>query len=378
MTLPLNRRLTDNPPSGIRRIGQLAARIPDCIALTIGEPDFDAPIAVRQRIAESILGGETHYPPNAGYPELRREIAAHINARFGSAYAPEETLVTVGSTQALMSGLMAILNPGDEVVVPVPAFGLYKPQIEMAGGVYVPLSTEEDGFQITSERLNAVLTERTRAILFASPNNPNGIVLNEDSLRVLKDAALSRNLYLIADSVYDRLVYDAPAPTLVGDSSLRDRLIYVSALSKSYAMTGVRVGYAAADWRIMEQMLKAHSFLVVSVPGCIQRGCEGIFAEDISPMLSAYKRRRDDVYARLKAMGMDVRLPDGAFYIYPSVAQYGMDADTFCERLMREGKLALIPSSCFGGKDHVRISYCYDDDTLREGMDRLERFICTL
>ena len=159
---------------------------------------------MRQRIAESILGGETHYPPNAGYPELRREIAAHINARFGSAYAPEETLVTVGSTQALMSGLMAILNPGDEVVVPVPAFGLYKPQIEMAGGVYVPLSTEEDGFQITSERLNAVLTERTRAILFASPNNPNGIVLNEDSLRVLKDAALSRNLYLIADSVYDR------------------------------------------------------------------------------------------------------------------------------------------------------------------------------
>ena len=277
-----------------------------------------------------------------------------------------------------MSGLMAILNPGDEIVVPVPAFGLYKPQIEMAGGVYVPLSTEEDGFQITSERLNAVLTERTRAILFASPNNPNGVVLNENSLRVLKDAALSRNLYLIADSVYDRLVYDAPAPTLVGDSSLRDRLIYVSALSKSYAMTGVRVGYAAADRRVMEQMLKAHSFLVVSVPGCIQRGCEGIFAEDISPMLSAYKRRRDDVYARLKAMGMDVKLPDGAFYIYPSVAQYGMDADTFCERLMCKGKLALIPSSCFGGKDHVRISYCYDDDTLREGMDRLERFICTL
>lgn len=155
-------------------------------------------------------------------------------------------------------------------------------------------------------------------------------------------------------------------------------MIYISALSKSYAMTGVRVGYAAADRRIMEQMLKAHSFLVVSVPGCIQRGCEGIFAEDISPMLSAYKRRRDDVYARLKAMGMDVKLPDGAFYIYPSVAQYGMDADTFCERLMREGKLALIPSSCFGGKNHVRISYCYDDDTLREGMDRLERFICTL
>ena len=378
MTLPLNRRLSDNPPSGIRRIGQLAAQIPGCIALTIGEPDFDAPLAVRQRIAESILGGETHYPPNAGYPELRREIASHINARFGSDYAPEETLVTVGSTQALISGLMAILNPGDEVVVPVPTFGLYKPQIEMAGGVYVPLHTEDDGFQITSERLNAVLTEKTRAILFTSPNNPNGVVLNHASLCALKSAALCHNLYLIADSVYDRLVYDAPAPTLVGDSSLRDRLIYVSALSKSYAMTGVRVGYAAADRHIMEQMLKAHSFLVVSVPGCIQRGCEGIFTEDISPMLSAYKRRRDYVYTRLKAMGMDVGLPGGAFYIYPSIAQYGINDELFCERLMREGGLALIPSSCFGGKNHVRISYCYDDEVLREGMDRLERFILAL
>ena len=378
MTLPLNQRLTGNPPSGIRRIGQLAAQLPGCIALTIGEPDFDAPIAVRQRIAESILGGETHYPPNAGYPELRRQIAAHINTRFCSDYAPEETVVTVGSTQALISGLMAILNPGDEVVVPVPTFGLYKPQIEMAGGVYVPLDTEKDGFQITSERLSAVLTERTRAILFTSPNNPNGVVLNDASLLALKNAALSHDLYLIADSVYDRLVYDAPAPTLAGDSDVRDRFIYIGALSKSYAMTGVRVGYAAADKRVMEQMLKAHSFLVVSVPGCIQRGCEGIFEEDISPMLAAYKRRRDFVYARLKAMGMDVQLPGGAFYIYPSVAKFGMDADTFCERLMREGGLALIPSSCFGGKDHVRISYCYDDGTLREGMDRLKRFIKTL
>ena len=378
MTLPLNRRLVGNPPSGIRRIGQLAAQLPGCIALTIGEPDFDAPIAVRQHIAESILGGETHYPPNAGYPELRRQVAAHINARFGSDYTPEETVLTVGSTQALISGLMAILNPGDEVVVPVPTFGLYKPQIEMAGGVYVPLDTEKDGFQITSERLNAVLTEKTRAILFTSPNNPNGVVLNDASLFALKNAALSHDLYLISDSVYDRLVYDAPAPTLVGDSDVRDRLIYVGALSKSYAMTGVRVGYAAADKRVMEQMLKAHSFLVVSVPGCIQRGCEGIFKEDISPMLNAYKRRRDFVYSRLKAMCMDVQLPGGAFYIYPSIAKFGMDDDTFCERLMREGGLALIPSSCFGGKDHVRISYCYNDDTLREGMDRLERFIKTL
>ena len=371
----LNRRLTENPPSGIRKIGQLAAQIPDCIALTIGEPDFDAPISVRQHIADSILGGETHYPPNAGYPELRQEIAAHINQRFGCDYKMEETVVTIGSTQALISALMAILNPNDEVIVPVPAFGLYKPQIEMAGGVYVPLNTEQDDFQITPENLRTVLTKKTKAILFASPNNPNGVILNEDSLLTLKKAALDHDLFLIADSVYDRLVYDGNAPTLAGDRELRDRLIYVSALSKTYAMTGVRVGYAAADQTVMAQMLKAHSFLVVSVPGCIQRGCEGIFEEDVSNMLSAYKARRDFVYSRLKQMNMDVPLSGGAFYLYPSIAQYGMDDNTFCERLMREGGLALIPSSCFGGKDHVRISYCYDMDRLEEGMNRLERFI---
>ncbi len=373
--MELNRRLAANPPSGIRRIGQIAASIPGCIALTIGEPDFDAPLAVRDAIAGAILGGDTHYPPNAGYPALRAQTAAHINSRFGSDYKPEEVVITVGSTQALAAAVFAILNPGDEVIVPVPAFGLYKPQIEMAGGVYVPMDVTGDGFQITRENLDQHITPRTRAILYTSPSNPTGAVLNADSLAVLKQAALQRELFLIADSVYDRLVYDGDAPTLAGDAALRDRFIYVSGLSKPYAMTGVRVGYAAADARVMEQMLKAHSFLVVSAPGCVMRGCEGVFDLPIDGMLTAYRERRDYVYKRLTGMGMDVMLPGGAFYIYPSVKKYGMDADTFCERLMREGGLALIPASCFGAADHVRISYCYAQEQLAEGMDRLEAFV---
>lgn len=371
----LNKRLVANPPSGIRRIGQIAKSIPGCIALTIGEPDFDAPLPVRKRIASAILAGETHYPPNAGYPEIRAQVAAHINSRFSADYRPEETVVCVGSTQALFSALLAVLNPGDEVIVPVPCFGLYRPQIEMAGGVYVPMDTTKDGFAITRETLARHLTDKTRAILYASPNNPNGEVLTADSLAAIREAALSRDLFIIADSVYDRLVYGNPAPTLAGDPAVRDRLIYVSALSKSYAMTGVRVGYAVADLPVMTQMLKAHSFSVVSIPGCIQRGCEGIFDLPIDDMLSAYRARRDYVIERLRGMGMAVREPGGAFYAYPSIEQYGMDADVFCERLMHEGKLALIPASCFGGTGHVRISYCYDMDTLREGMDRLERFV---
>lgn len=371
----LNRRLAANPPSGIRRIGQIAATIPGCIALTIGEPDFDAPMSVRDAIASAILGGDTHYPPNAGYPALRSQTAAHINGRFGSDYKPEEVVITVGSTQALAAAVFAILNPGDEVIVPVPAFGLYKPQIEMAGGEYVPMDVTADGFQITQSNLAAHLTPRTRAILYTSPSNPTGAVLSAESLAVLKKFAIERDLFLIADSVYDRLVYDGDAPTLMGDPDLRKNLIYVSGLSKPYAMTGVRVGYAAADAPVMAQMIKAHSFLVVSAPGCIMRGCDGVFDLPIDDMISAYKERRDYVYSRLTRMGMDVSLPGGAFYIYPSVKKFGMDDDTFCERLMREGKLALIPASCFGAADHVRISYCYAMDQLAEGMDRLEAFV---
>lgn len=370
----LNRRLTANPPSGIRRIGQQAREIPGCIALTIGEPDFDAPLPVRQGIAGAILAGETHYPPNAGYPELLSEIAAHLNGRFGTDYAESEVVATVGSTEALACALLAVLNPGDEVIVPTPCFGLYKPQIELAGGVCVPVDTMPDGFAITPERLGAHITPRTRAVVFASPNNPTGEVLSEASLAALADAALAHDLFLIADSVYDRLVY-GPMPSLMGRPALRDRLIYVSALSKTYAMTGVRVGYAAADAPVMAQMRKAHSFLVVSVPGCIQRGCEGVFALSPEPMRAEYARRRDYVYRRLVDMGLDVRLPGGAFYIYPSVARFGMSSEGFCERLMREGKLALIPAECFGSTGHVRISYCYAMEQLAEGMDRLEAFV---
>ena len=374
----LNRRLVSSPASGIRRIGQIARSIPGCIALTIGEPDFDAPASIRNRIADAIAGGDTHYPPNAGYEVWLDEIAAHLNDRFGCSYAQSEILCSVGSTQALASALFAILNPGDEVIVFTPCFGLYKPQIEMAGGVCVEMDIAKDDFSVTPQALDARITPRTRAILFASPNNPNGEILSADSLAAIKTAAIKNDLFVIADSVYDRIVFEPAFPTLMGDSQLRDRLIYVSGLSKSHAMTGVRVGYAAASAPVMAQMRKAHSFLVVSVPGCIQRGCIGAFEEDLSAMTGAYQARRDYVYRRLKAMGFDVRLPGGAFYIFPDVRRFGMTSEAFCERLMHEGKLALIPGECFSCEGYVRISYCYEMAQLEEGMDRLEAFIRTL
>jgi len=370
----LNQRLQNTPPSGIRRIGQLAKARPGCIALSIGEPDLDAPMSVRSQISSAILAGDTHYPPNAGIQPLRDEIAAAVNARFHTDYTGACTVVTIGSTEALASAIFAILNPGDEVIVPIPTFGLYQPQIEMAGGTFVPLDISQDGYQISEASLSRLITPRTRAILFASPNNPTGTILSSESLRVIRDAALRHDLFIIADAVYDSLLYTDHFPTLVGDPALRDRLIYVNAFSKAYAMTGVRIGYALADEPVMTQMIKAHSFLVVSAPGCIQSGCRGIFSISNAEDIALYRARRDMVCQALDEIGLPYPEPLGAFYIFPSIKAFGIPDETFCMQLIEEDGLALVPSSCFGVPGHVRISFCYDRDVLAEGMNRLRRF----
>lgn len=373
----LNRRLAANPPSPIRRIGEIADTLPGCLRLTIGEPDFDAPLPVREGIARAILDGDTHYPPNAGIPALRAQAAEMLNARFGSDYRPEETMISVGSTEGLAAALFAILNPGDEVVCPTPAFGLYRPLIELAGGVFVPLPRRQ-GEGVPREALERALSPRTKAILFASPNNPDGWTADEATLSLFEEAALRRDLFLVADGAYDSLTFGAPPPALPGRPALRDRLIYVSALSKTYAMTGVRVGYAAAQAEVMREMIKAHSFLVVSAPGCIQTGCLGVFSLPYEEMRETYRRRRDFVLARLEEMGLPCACPSGAFYAYPSIGEFGLSSDVFCERLMREGGLALVPASAFSDEGHVRISCCYADGVLREGMARLRAFVASL
>ena len=371
----LNQSLLATPPSGIRRIGMLARSIPGCIALSIGEPDLDAPLSVRRKIADRLLDGDTHYPPNPGTNELRDELAAHLRERFGCEVTRNEVVFTIGSTEAIAATLFAILNPGDEVILPSPCFGLYQPLVQMAGGRAVILDIEKDGFAVRADRLAALRTEKTKAVLFASPNNPTGEVLSGESLDVLRNFALQHDVFLLADSVYDQLVYDGAAPSLMADPSIRDRFVYLSALSKTYAMTGVRLGYAAADEPVMAQIIKAHSFLTVSAPAFVLHGCEGVFSIDPEPMREIYRKRRDLVHRRLVDMGLPVRLPRGAFYIYPDISMTGLTDETFCDRLMHEAGLALIPSSCFGGEGHVRISYCYGTEQLEEGMNRLSSFL---
>ena len=376
--MEMNRAVVAMQPSGIRRITAEARRIEGCISLTLGEPDFDTPAPVCERTRRALGEGYTHYPPNAGYEPLRAQIAAHENARHGTDYTADAVIVTAGSTEAIASALLAILNPGDEVIVPVPAFGLYEQLIDLAGGVCVPLHTEADGFQIAQERLDACLTPRTKAILITSPNNPTGCVLEAASLERVARAAREHDLFVLLDAVYDRLVYRPDVPHLMDDRTLRDRLIVVQSFSKPYAMTGWRVGYGIADAPVARQMLKVHAALVVGVSAFSQRGCEGIFDVDIEPMRLRYLQRRDYVLGRLEKMGLETVRPDGAFYVFPSIARFGMTSEAFALRLMREAKVAVVPSSCFGVEGFVRITYCYSDEELREGMDRLERFVESL
>lgn len=370
----LNRRLQANPKSPIRRIGEEAAQIPGCLRLTIGEPDFEAPPTVRKKIAEAILAGDTHYPPNAGILELRAEVASMLNKRFGCTYTPDETLLSVGSTEAIAAALFAILNPGDEVICPTPCFGLYKPLIEMAGGSFVALP-RASGKGISEAVLQSVLTDHTKAVLFASPNNPDGWVADKKSLSILTRTAKTQDLFLLEDGAYDSLVFEDSFSALPEQKDIRDRVIYISALSKTYAMTGVRLGYAAADDAIMREMIKAHSFLVVSAPGFVQRGCLGIFSLSPREMRETYRRRRDLALACLKKMNLPCEVPAGGFYVYPDIREFGLSSEEFCSRLMREGKLALIPATAFGNEGFVRISCCYAEAELKEGLSRLSHFV---
>ncbi|HPE15546.1 MAG TPA: aminotransferase class I/II-fold pyridoxal phosphate-dependent enzyme [Oscillospiraceae bacterium] len=364
--------------STIREFTRLARETPGCIFLTIGEPDFPTSDPVKDAAKAALDADKTHYPEGNGEPYLRRAIADFEAAHHVLRYSPDEVIVTVGATEAIFTALFGILEPGDEVIVPMPAFPLYEAVIRLCRGVCVPLDTAPDGFQITEERLAAALSPRTKAIFVNSPNNPTGCILSEASLRTVRDAVLERNIFLLSDEVYRDLLYTDDYPTLSGRKELREKLIVIQSFSKPYAMTGWRVGYLLADEPVKAQLEKVHQYAVVSVNSFIQDACVTALGTSTDAMRETYRARRDYVYGRLCAMGLEVQKPEGAFYIFPSVARFGLSSADFCARMIREGLLAAVPGSCFGTEGFIRLSYCYGDETLHEGMDRLERFIRTL
>ena len=371
----LNAVLGAVSPSPIRAFSRMAAQTPGCVRLTLGEPDFDTPAPVRDAVTDALDAGETHYIENSGAPALREAIAAFEREKNGLPYGAEDVIVTIGATEALFVALFGLLNPSDEVIVPTPAFVLYERIIGLCRGVFVALDTEPDGFQLRAARLEAALTPRTKAIVLNSPNNPTGCVYDRESLEAVRAVAAKRGLFVICDDVYRQLCYEADYHSFAEYQTLRDRIIVIQSFSKPYAMTGWRLGYLLADGPIRERLALVHQFMVTSAPAPFQRAGVAALACDPAPMVAEYRRRRDYAFARLNDMGLETPLPGGAFYLFPSVARFGMDSTTFCTRLLKEGGVAVTPGAAFGADGRVRVSYACDMDALREGLDRMARFV---
>ncbi len=371
--MTLNHNLSSLQRSGIRRYTSLAKARPDCVLLTIGEPDFPTPQPIRQAAAAALEQGYTHYAPNQGMPELLQAVADYETAR-GFPVKPGQVLITAGATGALYTALTGILNPGDEVIVPMPAFPLYESILLAAGAKPVPLHTARDGFQITAASLAPLVSQRTRAILLNSPNNPTGVVYTAEALEAVKQAVLGKDIFLICDNVYHQLCA-GPVPDLSLDGQLREQLLLCQSFSKPYAMTGWRIGYLIGPEAVMERLLLLHAAQVASIPTFLQLACVEALRTDISPMMASYERRRALLCHRLEAMGLPFPEPRGAFYVFADISGLGLPSAELAERLIREAGVATVPGSCFGAEGYLRISCCCSDAQLQLGLDRLEGFL---
>lgn len=371
--IPLNRNLSGLKRSSIRTFTNLANATPGCIKLTIGEPDAATPEAVKLAAKAALDADRTHYAPNQGNADLRAAIAAAETAR-GNRVQPEQVLITQGATQALFTALLGILNPGEEVIVPTPAFPLYESIITVAGGRMVPMDLTKTGFQITPELLAAHMTPNTKAIVLNSPNNPTGTVLNAGSLAAVKQAVLGKPVFLICDNVY-QLLSDGSCPDLTLDEELKDQTILCQSFSKPWAMTGWRVGYLTCPEYVMERFLLLSAAEIASVPTFVQDSALEALNTDVTQLRQCYSRRRAYMTGRLTQMGLTYPKPEGAFYVFPDISRFGLSSEEFCTRMIREAGLAAVPGSCFGAEGYIRLSCCNSDEELEEGLNRLESFI---
>ena len=371
--IPLNQNLSSLKRSAIRVYTNMAKEVDDCVMLTIGEPDFDTAEAIKAAAVASLNANQTHYAPNQGTLSLRQAVAEYETAR-GNSVTAEQVLITVGATHALFTALLGILNPGEEVIVPTPGFGLYETIATIAGAKTVPLDVTKTGFQITKEALASVITSKTKAIILNSPCNPTGVVFNAESMANVKAAVLGKPIFVISDNVYSQLS-DGNCPDLSLDRSLKEQLILCQSFSKPYAMTGWRIGYLTCPAYVMDRLLLLSAAEIAAVPTFVQDAALTALQTDPSPMRDTYARRRAYVTARLREMGLSFPEPEGAFYVFVDVRKFGMDSGEFCTRMIREAAVAAVPGSCFGSEGYIRLSYCCSDDDLKKGLDRMAIFV---
>jgi len=377
----VSNRVNTVPPSGIRKFFDIAATMKDVISLGIGEPDFVTPEPILKAGIASLQRGETQYTSNSGILELRQSLAKHLQKLYGVSYDAEELLITVGVSEALYLALTAILDHDDEVIVPEPCFVAYTPEVIFAGGkpITVP-TTVADQFQVSAAAIEAAITSRTKAILIGYPNNPTGAVMSRDRLIEISQIAEKHDLIVISDEIYDRLVYGFDHVCFASLPNMRARTITLGGFSKDYAMTGWRIGYAGGPAEIIGAMRKIHQYTIMSAPTTAQRAAMEALAngdEHVTKMVNEYDRRRKLIVGGFNNLGLDCFEPKGAFYTFPSIARSGMNENDFCEKLLQEEQVAVIPGSAFGesGKGFVRACYATSYEKIEQALTRIERFM---
>jgi len=377
------RRVASLKPSGIRKFFDIAATMQDVISLGIGEPDFTTPEPILQAGVRSLQSGQTHYTSNHGKLQLRQALAAHLERLYGVRYDPvEEMVITVGVSEALYLTMTALLDPDDEVIIPTPCFVSYQPEVILAGGVPVEIPTRmEDNFQVDPDRIRKAITSRTKAIFVAYPSNPTGAVASREVLMEIARIAEEHDLILISDEIYDRLVYDFEhvcVPSFGEDT--RRRTVLLGGFSKDYAMTGWRIGYAAGPADIIKGMVRIHQYSVMSAPTTAQDAALEALAsgeQHVRQMVAEYDRRRRLMVEGLNRLGLMTFEPRGAFYAFPSVSASGMDDETFCQKLLEEERVAIVPGNSFGpgGAGFARACYATAYEKIEEALRRIESFM---
>ncbi len=378
----MSEKIVAIPPSGIRKFFDIVSEMKDAVSLGVGEPDFDTPWHIREEGIYSLEKGRTFYTANAGVKELRQEISAYVERRMGVSYDPvKEVMVTVGGSEAIDAAMRAMLDPGDEVLIPQPSFVSYMPCTILADGKPVVICLEEkDQFKLTPEKLLEKITPNTKLLVLPFPNNPTGAVMDRQELEQIARIVEEKDLFILSDEIYAELTYGHEHVSIASLPGMRERTVMINGFSKAYAMTGWRLGYACAPARILAQMLKVHQFAIMCAPTTSQYAAIAALRngdKDVAVMRESYDQRRRYLLHAFKEMGLSCFEPFGAFYAFPSIRRFGMTSDEFATRLLQEEKVAVVPGTAFGdcGEGYLRISYAYSLDSLKEALGRMERFI---
>lgn len=380
----LSQTVQDIKPSGIRRFFDMLADMGDVVALTVGQPDFITPWHIREAAIDSLEKGKTYYTSNAGTPELRDEISKYMKRRFGLDYQRDETIVTVGGSEAIDIAIRALINPGDEVILPTPSFVCYEPIAKMCGAKVVKIATKlENNFKLTPSELREAITDKTKLVILPFPNNPTGAILTKEDLEGIADVLRDTQIAILSDEIYAELTYGREHTSIASIDGMRERTIIASGFSKAYAMTGWRLGYICAPAPLAKEMLKLHQYAIMCAPTASQFAAVEAMRngdDDVAYMRAEYDRRRVFILEGLRKIGLECFEPEGAFYIYPNIGKFGLSSEEFCERLLYEHRCAIVPGTAFGesGEGFARISYAYSLNHIKEALKRIEEFVKSL